>query len=155
VPLAGPAVADPEADVLIERYFVREQISTVRHDVRQCVRSAGLSDERLEGFVLSVNEIVTNVVLHAGGAGRLRVWTAAGSVHCEVSDHGPGIPRRYLSGELLPAAFEPGGRGIWLAHRLCDSVRVRTSSSGSTVLLSVSLSRRSGTGNAAAAVLAP
>ena len=72
--------------------------------------------------MLAVNEVITNVVLHAGGQGRIVLWLAGGSAWCTVTDSGPGIPARYLSRPEVPGAFEVGGRGIWLAYQLCDEV---------------------------------
>lgn len=123
------------SDELLDRVFSRPEITVVRHAVSAQVAAAGLAGDRLDGFVLAVNEIITNVVLHAGGAGRIRLWVTDGAVHCEVVDNGPGIPERYLSGDRLPSALDVGGRGVWLAHQLCDSVRVSSSASGSTVTM--------------------
>jgi anti-sigma regulatory factor (Ser/Thr protein kinase) len=134
---------------LLEQAFSRPQITDIRHAVATRVARAGLGGDRLDGFVLAVNEIITNVVLHAGGAGRIRLWIDRGSAYCAVADEGPGIPDRYLAGDRLPSAFAIGGRGIWLAHQLCDSVIVRTDSSGSTVIMVSRLPGRAGCGDLA------
>ena len=114
----------------------------VRHEVSGRLAAAGLAGDRLHGFVLAVNEVVTNVVLHAGGQGRIVLWLAGGSAWCTVSDSGPGIPARYLSRPAVPEAFEVGGRGIWLAHQLCDEVTMATGPIGTTIGLRIGLPRR-------------
>ncbi len=122
---------------LLDRRFGRDEITLVRHEASARLRSAGLTGDRLSGYVLALNEVVTNVVLHAGGSGRLLIWVAAGSAWCSVTDSGPGIPSRYLSAPEIPEAFEVGGRGIWLAYQLCDEVTVATGPIGTTIGLRI------------------
>jgi anti-sigma regulatory factor (Ser/Thr protein kinase) len=127
---------------LVDRDFGREDIAVVRHEVSRGLVAAGLADDRLHGFVLAVNEVVTNVALHAGGHGRVALWLSGGSAWCAVSDFGPGIPSRYLSSPEVPEAFETGGRGIWLAYQLCDEVTMATGPGGTTIGLRIGLPRR-------------
>jgi anti-sigma regulatory factor (Ser/Thr protein kinase) len=105
----------------------------VRHEVQGRLRVVGFAGDRLQGFVLAVNEVITNVVLHAGGHGRIVIHPEAGSLWCTVTDSGPGIPQRYLSPPDVPEAFEVGGRGIWLAYALCDEVTMATGPIGTTL----------------------
>ena len=137
--LSSPEAPPPE---LLDRVFGRDEITVVRHEVSDGLTAAGLRGERLQGFVLAVNEVVTNVVLHAGGRGRIVLWLADGSAWCTVADSGPGLPARYLSRPEVPGAFEVGGRGIWLAYELCDEVTMATGPLGTTVGLRIGLSRR-------------
>ncbi|MGK5680447.1 ATP-binding protein [Actinoplanes sp. URMC 104] len=140
--LAGP-VPD-SAGRLLDRRFGHDDITLVRHEVAARLRSAGLGGDRLHGFILAVNEVVTNVVLHAGGHGRVLVWLADGSAWCSVTDSGPGIPARYLSSPEVPEAYEVGGRGIWLAYQLCDEVAVATGPIGTTIGLRIVLAPPAG-----------
>jgi anti-sigma regulatory factor (Ser/Thr protein kinase) len=126
---------------LLDRTFGRDDITVVRHEAQACLIAAGLAGDRLQGFVLALNEIITNVVLHAGGHGRILVRVADGSLWCTVTDSGPGIPQRYLSPPEVPEAFEVGGRGIWLAYRLCDEVTMATGPIGTTIGLRMALPR--------------
>jgi anti-sigma regulatory factor (Ser/Thr protein kinase) len=127
---------------LLDRRFGRDEITQLRHEVATRLTGAGLVGDRLQGFVLAVNEVITNVVLHAGGQGRIVVWLAGRSAWCTVTDSGPGIPERYLSRPPVPAAFEVGGRGIWLAHQLCDEVTMATGPIGTTIGLRIGLPHR-------------
>ncbi|GGK98377.1 hypothetical protein GCM10012284_35730 [Mangrovihabitans endophyticus] len=111
----------------------------VRHEVQARLGPSGLTADQLHGLVLAVNEVITNVVLHAGGTGRLRLWRTPDSVWCAVTDSGPGIPRHFLQQPEVPEAFEVGGRGIWLAYQLCDDVTVATGPIGTTVGLRIAL----------------
>lgn len=56
---------------------------------------------------LVVSELVTNAVLHAGTAGRLRLRLVEGRVRVEVLDEGGGEPR-----EQPVDLLRPGGRGL-------------------------------------------
>jgi anti-sigma regulatory factor (Ser/Thr protein kinase) len=127
--------------VLLDREFVRSEIGVVRHQVDARAAGVGLNGHRRDGFVLAVNEIITNVVLHAGGIGRIRLAVAERAVRCQVLDTGGGIPDRHLAADL-PGTFSVGGRGIWLAYLLCDSVTIDTGPEGTTVVLSSRLPDR-------------
>jgi serine/threonine-protein kinase RsbW len=121
--------------LLVEEFGVA-QITPVRHAVLRGAADAGLSGQRLEDFVLAVNEIVTNAVRHAGGGGTLRLWIAGDRVVCEVTDRGGGIPHERLNGHALPPSHAVSGRGLWLARHLVDHVTVSTGEAGTIVRLS-------------------
>jgi anti-sigma regulatory factor (Ser/Thr protein kinase) len=142
----GAAVpANPDRQfTLLDRTFGRDEITVVRHEVTARLDRAGLGD-RLSGFVLAINEVITNVVLHAGGHGRIVLWGTSGSLWCTVTDSGPGIPEQYRHPPEVPEAFEVGGRGIWLAHQLCDEVTMATGPIGTTIGLRVIVSPRNNT----------
>jgi anti-sigma regulatory factor (Ser/Thr protein kinase) len=125
--------------LLLDLVFGREDITAVRHQVSDCLAAIGFSGDRLSGFVLAVNEVITNVVLHAGGHGRLVLATRDGSAWCTVTDSGPGIPQRYLTPPDVPEAFEVGGRGIGLAYQMCDEVAIATGPIGTTIGLRMAL----------------
>jgi len=76
------------------------------------------------------------------GQGRVVLWLTGDSAWCTVTDSGPGIPARYLQPPEVPEAFEVGGRGIWLAHQLCDEVTVATGPIGTTIGLRIVLPTR-------------
>jgi anti-sigma regulatory factor (Ser/Thr protein kinase) len=92
----------------------------------------------LDDFVVAVNELLTNVVRHGGGIGRVALWSSDSSVVCEVSDTGEGLtgdvpPQQPRS---RPAATQPGGWGLWLAEELTDSFQLVTGHGGTTVRVS-------------------
>jgi anti-sigma regulatory factor (Ser/Thr protein kinase) len=131
-----------ELPFLLDRTFGRDEITAVRHQLTERLGTSGLGGDKLQSFVLAVNEVITNVVLHAGGHGRLVLWLTGGSAWCTVTDSGPGIPERYLRPPDAPEAFDLGGRGIWLAYQLCDEVTMATGSIGTTIGLRMALPGR-------------
>lgn len=135
-PPAPRTVVPIEPSLLIAEAFDQAQVTELRHSVTSCVRAAGLTGQRLDDFVLAVNELITNAVRHGGGQGWLRLWRQAGQLLCEVADHGPGISARRLDDRSRPAPDTAGGWGLWLARELSDSMEVETGAAGTTVRIS-------------------
>jgi anti-sigma regulatory factor (Ser/Thr protein kinase) len=102
----------------------------LRRFVADHAGAAGLDGPRLDGLLLAANEGAANTLLH-GDAGVLRLWRDAGEVLCEIADRG--TIDDPLVGRRVPDAEQLGGRGLWLAHQLCDLVELR-SDAGGTVL---------------------
>lgn len=146
---ADPAVFNAECDrsplpelpppALWLRFARVEQLVTLRDFVTSHASTLpGVAIERVEQFVLAVNEVATNVVQHAGEAGVLQIWTSPDAVLCEVSDTGAGL-RDPLAGHLPPEHVVTQGRGLWLARQFCDLVEMRTCPAGTTVRLHLNL----------------
>lgn len=110
-------------------------MTALRHTITSAAAAAGLSGERLDDFVVAVNELLTNAVRHGGGRGRVQLWREADAVVCEVRDSGPGLPAERLDHRDRPAPDQPGGWGLWLAGRLTDSFET-TTGDGTTVRIS-------------------
>jgi anti-sigma regulatory factor (Ser/Thr protein kinase) len=137
-PDVSPVHADAGRSTLLDRRFGRDEITVVRHEVTARLDPGPLG-ERLPGFVLAINEVITNAVLHAGGQGRIVLGLTSAAVYCTVTDSGPGIPEQFRRPPNVPEAFEVGGRGIWLAHQLCDEVTMATGPIGTTIEMCVHL----------------
>jgi anti-sigma regulatory factor (Ser/Thr protein kinase) len=112
------------------------------HDLRSLVReegaAAGLSRQRTMDLVLAASELAANTVRHGGGHGRSRLWRQPGELIFEVTD--AGRIEEPLVGRIEPALRQDGGRGLWMANRLCDLVRIRSGGDGTSVRLHMSLS---------------
>ncbi|TDB73259.1 ATP-binding protein [Micromonospora sp. KC723] len=128
-----------EPALLIAQAFDQAQVTELRHSVGSCAQSAGLGGQRLDDFVLAVNELITNAVRHGGGRGWLRLWRHADTVVCEVTDHGGGISAQRLDDRSRPAPDTAGGWGLWLARELSDAMEVETRPGGTTVRISASV----------------
>lgn len=132
------AIAAPFADELgepparaDELAFDADSLAEVRELVARRAEQVGLVGSRAENLVLAANEIATNSIRHGGGSGVLRLWEEDGVLLCQIEDRGRiELP---LAGRLQPVLDKPGGRGLWLANRLCDLVQVRTFEDGNVV----------------------
>jgi serine/threonine-protein kinase RsbW len=131
---------DPVRPPLLTEKFDQRLITGVRHAVGRLAATAGLAGQRLDDFILAVNEMMTNAVRYAGGRGRLTLWCHDAVLQCEVADDGPGIPAAKLrTGHERPSTFAVSGRGLWLAQRLCDRVTIDTGPDGTIIRLMIAL----------------
>ncbi|MDM4720624.1 ATP-binding protein [Micromonospora sp. WMMA1363] len=126
--------------LLIAEAFDGAQVTELRHSVTSCARAGGLWGQRLDDFVLAVNELITNAVRHGGGHGWLRMWQQRSALVCEVSDHGHGISTQRLVDRNRPAPDTAGGWGLWLARELSDTMEVETGNAGTIVRITTVLS---------------
>ena len=114
-----------------------DDLPKLRDFVRREALTAGLSHDRSIDLQMAANEIATNTVRHAGGAGSARVWAEDGHVLCDITDSGyvPGT----VAGRLAPPITSEGGRGLLVSNYLCDLVRLYSVPGLTTVRLFVRL----------------
>ncbi|MFJ6793854.1 anti-sigma factor RsbA family regulatory protein [Streptomyces sp. NPDC091268] len=127
-PLLGPC--DPYQEIS----YTHGDLAAVRSKVSQCASDAGVCEDRRAKLAVAVTEIATNSIRHGGGSGTMRTWAEEAEFVCEFRDAG------YISdamvGRTCPPADQIGGRGLWLAHQLCDLVQIRSEPDrGTTVRL--------------------
>jgi anti-sigma regulatory factor (Ser/Thr protein kinase) len=108
-----------------ELAFTIEELGALRALVARVAADTSLETARTYDLVLAVNELASNSVLHGGGEGVLYVWVEDLTLQCEVRDRG--YMREQASATQRPPATECGGRGLWLADRLCDGLRISSS----------------------------
>ena len=82
--------------------------------------------------------MATNALKHAGGRGRVRIWSETAQVICEVADSGPGFSDPF-TGHTPPAARDAPGWGLWNSRQLCDLVQLRSGDDGTVVRLHMSV----------------
>jgi anti-sigma regulatory factor (Ser/Thr protein kinase) len=115
-----------------------DDLPKLRDFVRREAITVGLSHDRSIDLQMAANEIATNTVRHAGGAGSARVWAEDGHVLCDITDSGyvPGT----VAGRLAPPITSESGRGLLVSNYLCDLVRLYSVPGLTTVRLFVRLS---------------
>ncbi|MEX5636228.1 ATP-binding protein [Parafrankia sp. FMc2] len=128
--LPAPAVSGAAVTRLL---FTANNLLAARRQVLMLASKAGVLSQRAADLKLALHEILTNSVRHGGGGGVLRVWAEEAMLICEVSDRGH--LRDTLAGRRPPALDAEGGRGLWLAHQLCDLVQLSSSPAGTVVRL--------------------
>jgi anti-sigma regulatory factor (Ser/Thr protein kinase) len=92
-----------------------------------------MTTAKLDDLLIAVSEIVTNSIIHAGGAAELRIWLAEPSFICEIKD--AGFIADPLAGRVRPPIAGIGGRGLWLATQLCDLLQLRSTEAGNVIRL--------------------
>jgi len=110
-------------------------LGTVRTIVRTAAAMAGLKDDKVDGFVYAVNEVVSNSIRHGDGRAELALWMSDSYLVCEVQDGGH--IQDPLAGRMSPALGRTSGRGLWMVNHLCDLVQVRSPESGTCVRMFV------------------
>lgn len=115
--------------------FEGTTLSDVRRLVSEAGESAGLGPQQTENLRFAASEVAANSIRHGGGRGVVRVWREDDALVCEVRDRGH--IHDPLVGRHQPAPEQHGGRGVWLAHQLCDLVQVRSGAEGTVVRLRV------------------
>ncbi|MGH3770232.1 MAG: ATP-binding protein [Pseudonocardiaceae bacterium] len=93
-------------------------LSGLRRIVAGHAACAGLPPARCDDFVLAVSEIASNALEHGTPPAAVSLWARATSVICQITDTGEYT--QPLAGLLHPPTTQRRGRGLWLAHQLCD-----------------------------------
>jgi anti-sigma regulatory factor (Ser/Thr protein kinase) len=128
-------------------------LKEVRDQVASAAHGAGMDSRGVADLVIATSELAANSVMHGGGAGTLRLWCDDGTLLAEVEDRGR--IEEPLVGRLRPGIAQEGGRGLWLANRLCDLVQIRSGEGGTTVRLHVLVGERAGEDESCAAPMDP
>jgi anti-sigma regulatory factor (Ser/Thr protein kinase) len=113
--------------------FCVTDLAEVRRRVAAAAEDVGMHPDGVADLVIAASELAANSVMHGGGSGVLRLWREAGRALVEVEDRGR--IEDPLVGRLRPSISQEGGRGLWLANKLCDLVQIRSGEAGTTVRL--------------------
>ncbi|MEV0570624.1 ATP-binding protein [Dactylosporangium sp. NPDC050588] len=111
-------------------------VADVRERVAAAARETGLSPERVNGFIIAVNEIVINAMEHGGGTAAVTMILQVGRLVVEITDTGT-TPWRFLVPAQAPPPDQIHGRGLWLADKLSDDITVDTTAGRRRVRLTV------------------
>jgi len=113
----------------------------VRHEIRRAAEASGLDRQKVDDLELAVSEVVTNTAVHTGQPGYIRWWHTEPTFTCEIRDRGQ--LRDPLAGRRLADPTSPTGRGLLIAHQLCDVSDLYFDADGTTVRLQMYTSGRS------------
>lgn len=122
----------PAAAAEVLAFGLRE-LPEVRRRVAAAAERAEMGPGGVADLVTAASELAANSIVHGGGSGTLRLWREEERIVAEVEDRGRIVEP--LVGRLRPRVSQEGGRGLWLANRLCDLVQIRSSERGTTVRL--------------------
>ncbi|MEU5323669.1 sensor histidine kinase [Streptomyces sp. NPDC021056] len=121
-----------------EFIYATGDLPALREKISACAEQLGLSGRRLRELHLAATEIAANSIRHGGGHGTLRTWSEDHRLVCEFRD--AGYIADPLVGRHRPNSTQVGGRGLWLAHQLCDLVEVHSApATGTTIRLHTEL----------------
>ncbi|MGH3205130.1 MAG: ATP-binding protein, partial [Streptosporangiaceae bacterium] len=137
---------------VLDLAFDSGTLDALRAGVKLHACEAGLPENRAEDVVLVVHELAANAVCHGAGAGRLRIWKLAGSLHCQVEDGEPlasgrpGEPPDHAGSEATDAADASGqtsehplpsrpGHGLWLVRQVADRMRILSGARGTRAMV--------------------
>lgn len=117
---------------LLDLGFTRPDLPLVRVRLATTLQRAGMTEPALGAFVHAVLEVVTNAVVHGGGAGHITAVADDGHVRCAIADRGPGPAGVAMRGG-------EHGRGLMLTEALAGRLDVRAGpgNRGTTVVLAV------------------
>lgn len=134
------------APAVLDQCFDAGSLSALRASTQACAAQAGMPAERATDLVIALHELAANAVRHGAGSGRLRIWDHAGALYCRVDDDGsadgpPGpIGAGSASQNLADRWPRERGHGLWLARQVADQLTLRSESSGTSAVITFSLS---------------
>ncbi|WP_326999877.1 ATP-binding protein [Dactylosporangium sp. NBC_01737] len=126
------------ARLLYRSSFDAASLGVVRRRVLRQLHLAGLSGRRADGFLIAVAEILANAVEHGGGSGMIELRHEGDLLDCDICDEGPGLPPG-ADGTHLAAPTDERGRGLHLAHMLCDQVVHHRVVTGTRITLTIAI----------------
>jgi anti-sigma regulatory factor (Ser/Thr protein kinase) len=111
---------------VLDLSFDTGTLHTVRTGIRACASQAGFGEDQAGDVVLAVHELAANVIRHASGAGRLRVWNLPGALYCQVDD---GDAPAFA---VNPLPCEPG-HGLWVVRQIASEMQALSGPAGTSV----------------------
>lgn len=133
---------------MLEQEFNAGALHVLREAVLAFAMAAGIPESRATDVMLVAHELAANAVRYGGGRGRLCIWIAAGALHFQVTDAGPGFDGNPLAGTASrgptvtrgspPWPYQPG-HGLWLVRQAADNFTAMTGLDGSQVTASFTL----------------
>jgi len=120
----------PAASTSFEISAESQNLAPLRSKLRSLLELAGFDEKGSHDVLLSVDEVLTNVIRHSLGGGalegakqKIRISFAdqGECIEVQVEDQGPCFDPRTLPDPKLPSE-KPGGLGIYLVRSLMDRI---------------------------------
>jgi anti-sigma regulatory factor (Ser/Thr protein kinase) len=118
-----------------------DDVPWIRHQAAASAAAAGLEPGKIADLLVAVGEVATNALVHGNAPRSVWTYVREGAFVCHIRDGGRGLTDS-LVGHLAPDLYAPGGRGLWLAHQLCDVVETAHDTTGTHVSLRMLLQQR-------------
>jgi anti-sigma regulatory factor (Ser/Thr protein kinase) len=127
----GPPSSPPSVATSVTQH---DELAGARRLLRASARSSSaVSQHSFHEFLVAVNEVVVNGLVHGGQPVHIRLWTELDTLTCQVVDSGPGLLDP-LTGYRPPDMS--GSRGLWLARQFVDDLLIgHAPGGGCSVLL--------------------
>jgi serine/threonine-protein kinase RsbW len=129
--------ADREAGQPLLEFAIDDSASLAmaRDAVTDVLCQTQLADDVRRRTVLCISEAVTNMLLHGGGSGRLKLRRLPGALRFVVADKGPGL--NFLNWIDPPAKGGQAsmGYGFKIIMENLDAVGLHTAPTGTTLIL--------------------
>ena len=130
------------------RARVGEMLTRLDTALRPHARQLPPADPTLveaDEYLLAVDEILANALIHGGPPVALRLWVRHNEVVTTVTDPGSGFDDAFIGYATRPGTREQAPRrkmGLWLARQMCDELSFRHDEDGFTVRLRAELDVR-------------
>lgn len=141
-------ISEPEEIAGLEKYIVEtyplrapEDLESIRVRVKSAAVACGMPESRAKNFALCVGEASTNALKHAGG-GEVSLILCDDNILARVSDQGSGMDALVLPRVTLERGYSTGkslGMGYAIILEIADQVLLSTGSSGTTVVIGMSI----------------
>ncbi len=120
-----------------EPVIEKNDIPKVRNKAKECLENIGIQRSEVSSYILIISEAITNILKHAKD-GRLVIIQAEKSLNVIIEDKGNGFPLEILPYTILTEGYSTKkslGQGFTLMLKLAKRVLLKTSSTGSSIVL--------------------
>ena len=126
----GPPSSPPSVAISVTQH---DELAGARRLLHASARSSSaVSQHSFREFLVAVNEVAVNGLVHGGRPVHIRLWTELDTLTCQVVDSGPGLLDP-LTGYRRPD--RSGSRGLWLARQFVDELLIGTAPGGGCSVL--------------------
>lgn len=113
----GPPAWPPSSSTTVSHV---DHLAGARHDLEASAReSSAVPEQSIHTFLVAVNEVVANGLVHGTPPVRITLWADVGTLTCMVEDSGTWILDS-LAGFRHPD--ESSSLGLWVARQLVDDM---------------------------------